>query len=382
MSEPPPRWIWQGGRPDPCPREALRSAQGGTVTREHGGELWHVDASGVLCTWARGCALAVADRWDCPGAVYRFLQTGDPTLRTTAAADAEHAGTDAAWAAVWAASGRPVHVRAHKAAEQAAWAAAVDEEAQLLHDQAHALAALLEGEHQLQSLPPRLRAMRSDPEEREVLHDWALTHGLGALAQLLRTPHARHPPPQPPDVLQARAWSWQPRPDRRCRIHWIGSLRYLVEPVGSQGPRSVVVQEPWEFLQDGPPWPVPEPISTQIRERIEARQRRQPVQLQLEGAPPEEAQLQLDGRPIHLAPVHPPLLQILMCPGSHQLSGVLLYPQRDPQGRRRVAWLEQAFSVADAPVDVRLVPSPGDRRAPPDLWGVHSRGGPGEWTKP
>jgi hypothetical protein len=61
-----------------------------------------IDATQLLWDFARWCALSVADKWDCPPTVRKYLETGDETLR------------DAAWGAAWGA--------ARAAARAAAWA--------------------------------------------------------------------------------------------------------------------------------------------------------------------------------------------------------------------------------------------------------------------
>jgi hypothetical protein len=50
-----------------------------------------IDATQLLWDFARWCALSVADKWDCPPTVRKYLETGDETLRAAA--------WDAAWAA-------------------------------------------------------------------------------------------------------------------------------------------------------------------------------------------------------------------------------------------------------------------------------------------
>ena len=69
------------------------------------------DATEVLQSFARKCALDVVHLWEAPPVVRRYLRTGDPKLRA-AARDAARA---AARAAAWAAGG---------AARDAAWAIA------------------------------------------------------------------------------------------------------------------------------------------------------------------------------------------------------------------------------------------------------------------
>jgi hypothetical protein len=93
-----------------------------------------IDATDLLRSFARECALSVVHLWDAPPVVVEYLKTGDPTLREAAAATAWAAGAagaaaagSAAWsaeaaAAVWAAAGSAAW-SAEAAAAEAAWSA-------------------------------------------------------------------------------------------------------------------------------------------------------------------------------------------------------------------------------------------------------------------
>lgn len=119
--------------------DAMLCAPGPILHRtRHGGEIIHgddklvstertilatIDATDLLRTFARQCALDVIHLWDAPDAVREYLTTGDEGLRDEArdeARDAATAAWAAAWAATWAAAGNAA------AARNAAWAAACD----------------------------------------------------------------------------------------------------------------------------------------------------------------------------------------------------------------------------------------------------------------
>ena len=53
-------------------------------------KVWQGDVSGELSAWGRWCALAVAELWDCPRVVERYLVTGHRRLRFKAHKRAEH----------------------------------------------------------------------------------------------------------------------------------------------------------------------------------------------------------------------------------------------------------------------------------------------------
>jgi hypothetical protein len=90
---------------------------------------WGYDATDVLRRFARRCALDVVHLWDCPDIVYKWLRTGDESIRD-AAYDA--AAWDAAWAAAWDAS--------WDAARAAAWDASWDAARAATRDAAEAAA--------------------------------------------------------------------------------------------------------------------------------------------------------------------------------------------------------------------------------------------------
>ena len=60
-----------------------------------------VDASEMLCKFARLCAQDVVDKWDTPSVVREYLRTGDEELRAAARAASWAASWDAAKAASW-----------------------------------------------------------------------------------------------------------------------------------------------------------------------------------------------------------------------------------------------------------------------------------------
>jgi len=87
--------------------------------------LWMYDATPVLRSFARWCALQVVHLWDCPPVTLEYLKTGREGIRVAARAAAwaaaSDAASDAARAAAWAA--------ASDAASDAAWAAAASDAA-------------------------------------------------------------------------------------------------------------------------------------------------------------------------------------------------------------------------------------------------------------
>jgi hypothetical protein len=87
------------------------------------------DASPMLRTFARACALDVIDLWDAPEVVREYLRTGDETLRDAAWVAAKNAARDAAKIAAWAAARDAAKTAAWDAAEIAARAAAAAREA-------------------------------------------------------------------------------------------------------------------------------------------------------------------------------------------------------------------------------------------------------------
>jgi hypothetical protein len=84
------------------------------------------DASELLRTFARQCALDVIHLWDAPPVVRQYLETGDESLRAAARDAAGAAAGDAAGAAAGAAAGDAAMDAARAAAMDAAWAAAMD----------------------------------------------------------------------------------------------------------------------------------------------------------------------------------------------------------------------------------------------------------------
>lgn len=98
--------------------------------------LWRVDASRVLRSFARKCAMDVVHLWDAPEVVVRYLKTGVEEIRAAAwdAARAASRSSDGAaakaadWAAAWAAArasdGAASRAAAWAVARAAAWDAA------------------------------------------------------------------------------------------------------------------------------------------------------------------------------------------------------------------------------------------------------------------
>ena len=80
-----------------------------------------MDATNILRSFARQCALDVVHLWDAPDVVVKYLKTGDATLRDAARAAAWDAARAAAWDAAWAA--RDAAWAARDAARDAARAA-------------------------------------------------------------------------------------------------------------------------------------------------------------------------------------------------------------------------------------------------------------------
>ena len=81
------------------------------------------DATEVLRSFARKCALDVVHLWEAPPVVKRYLRTGDPKLRDAAWVAAGVAAGAAAGATTGAAAGAAAAVAAGAAARDAAWAA-------------------------------------------------------------------------------------------------------------------------------------------------------------------------------------------------------------------------------------------------------------------
>ena len=66
--------------------------------------VWGGDVNSELQRWRRRCALAVADLWDCPPVLRRYLETGDAALQSEALRASHPAtcppiGCPGAWAA-------------------------------------------------------------------------------------------------------------------------------------------------------------------------------------------------------------------------------------------------------------------------------------------
>lgn len=110
-------WLIHDGPVIPCKSglhaseriiDALKYAPGAVVCRvdlrgdilPHGGDklatrerriLWRIDASEILRTFARRCALDMVHFWYAPDVVRRWLETGDEKLRSAAWSAAESA---------------------------------------------------------------------------------------------------------------------------------------------------------------------------------------------------------------------------------------------------------------------------------------------------
>ena len=82
-----------------------------------------IDATGILRTFARKCALDVIALWDAPDIVRQYLETGDESASAAARDAASAAARDAARAEARGAA----RAEARGAASAAAWAAAWDE---------------------------------------------------------------------------------------------------------------------------------------------------------------------------------------------------------------------------------------------------------------
>lgn len=113
--------------------------------------LWGFDATNLLRSFARKCALDVVHLWDAPNVVIEFLKTGrdlraaardaataaardaaDAAADAAAWAAADAAARDAAWAAAWAAVRDAADAAARAAARDAAWDAAWDAQSRRL----------------------------------------------------------------------------------------------------------------------------------------------------------------------------------------------------------------------------------------------------------
>jgi len=89
--------------------------------------LWMMDATDVLRSFSRRCALDVVHLWDPPEIVMQYLKTGDESIRGAARA-AARSGRNwvAAWVVAWAAASATAWVAARDADRDAAWVAARD----------------------------------------------------------------------------------------------------------------------------------------------------------------------------------------------------------------------------------------------------------------
>jgi len=128
--------------------DALKYAPGNTICRVECGDVvgrqddklvcrsrtivWRVDAEDLLRDFARKVALDVADLWDIPDVVRKFLETGDDNFRVAARSAARqisraHAADEEVQAAAAGEAARAAAARTHAARATglaAAWAAA------------------------------------------------------------------------------------------------------------------------------------------------------------------------------------------------------------------------------------------------------------------
>lgn len=102
--------------------------------------LWSFDATDVLRSFARLCALDVIHLWDAPAVVRRYLETGDESLRAAVQAIAWDAVHVAARVAAWAAAEDAFEYAAHAVARDGARAAAHAAAWAVARDGAHAAA--------------------------------------------------------------------------------------------------------------------------------------------------------------------------------------------------------------------------------------------------
>ncbi len=99
-------------------------SQGDNVVGRRRRIVKRFDATELLWSFSRQCALSVIHMWEAPYVVKQYLQTGDEALRDAASDAAKGAASDAAWAAAWAAAKGAARGAARGAASDAAWAAA------------------------------------------------------------------------------------------------------------------------------------------------------------------------------------------------------------------------------------------------------------------
>jgi len=86
--------------------------------------LQRFDATELMDSFSRECALSVIHLWDAPEIVIKYLKTGDPKLKDAARAAARDAARAAAVDPAWAASRAAARAAARDVARDAAWAAA------------------------------------------------------------------------------------------------------------------------------------------------------------------------------------------------------------------------------------------------------------------
>ena len=111
-----------GGKLEFLPRQIGDSRDARPASHKHcapGKPTLDYDATEVLRSFTRKCALDVVHLWEAPPVVKRYLRTGDPKLRVAARATAKAAAGAASGAAAWNAA----WATARAAARAAAWAA-------------------------------------------------------------------------------------------------------------------------------------------------------------------------------------------------------------------------------------------------------------------
>jgi len=88
--------------------------------------LQRFDATELMDSFARECALSVIHLWDAPEIVIKYLKTGDPELKDAARAASRDAAMSAARAAAWYAAWDGTRAAAWAASRDAARAASRD----------------------------------------------------------------------------------------------------------------------------------------------------------------------------------------------------------------------------------------------------------------